>query len=40
MQTSADDSDVKGLIAAFAQMVHSLQAREKQAKSSSQPTPG
>ena len=33
---SADDSDIKGMITAFAQLVRSLQAREAAAKSESQ----
>lgn len=34
----AEDSEVKGLIAAFAEMVHSLQARESQAQSAQAPS--
>ena len=36
MVTGSDDSDVKGLIAAFAEMVHSLQARKAQAQQTQQ----
>ncbi|MHB8626919.1 MAG: Crp/Fnr family transcriptional regulator [Aggregatilineales bacterium] len=35
--TGADDSDIKGLITAFGEMVHSLQTRQAQAQQSSQP---
>ncbi len=34
----AEDSEVKGLIAAFVEMVHSLQARESQAQSAQAPS--
>jgi CRP-like cAMP-binding protein len=37
MATATDDNDIKGLIAAFAEMVHSLQVRKEQAEQTPQP---